>query len=271
MAKKIFFCEGFMKISIAQMQVYEGEVEKNFETALSMIEKAYANGSRLVLFPELFLSGFDYPNLKSISKKIPDYINKLLEKSGDIAICGTFLEYADDKIFNTFYCLHEKKVVFKYSKIKLFEVTKENDHFCPGDKLSDNTFDLFGVRFGVCICFELRFPEILRKAALKGAKVLLVSAIWPIERLDAWQKLTVARAIENQAFVATCNANDKSGKWVCAGHSSVYDPDGILLESAYNQTTLKTVSIDPEYAKNVREKFPSLIRAYDLNCMEAKT
>jgi predicted amidohydrolase len=260
-----------MNISIAQMQVCEGEVEKNFETARLFIEKAYVNGSRLVLFPELFLSGFDYPNLKSISKKMPWFINKLLEKSGDIAICGTFLEYERDKIFNTFYCLYEKKVVFKYSKIKLFEVTKENNYFYPGDKTQENTFDLFGVRFGVCICFELRFPEILRKAALSGAQVLLISAIWPIERLNAWQTLSLARSIENQAFVVTCNANDKSGKWLCAGHSSIYDPDGVCLQSAYNQTTLKTVSIEPEYAKNVREKFPSLIRAYDLNCVEAKT
>ncbi|HHS49291.1 MAG TPA: hypothetical protein ENM99_05545 [Desulfurella acetivorans] len=266
MAKKIFFCEGFMNISIAQTQVFEGDVEKNFETALGMIEKAHVNGSRLVLFPELFLSGFDYPNLKNLSKTMPGYINKLLERSDDVAICGTFLEYKDDKIFNTFYCLYGKNVVFKYSKVKLFEVTKENDYFCPGDKTQENTFDLFGVKFGVCICFELRFPEILRKAALKGAQVLLVSAIWPIERLNAWQKLTEARAIENQAFVATCDASDKSGKWMCAGHSSVYDPEGVLLESAYNQTALKTVSIEPEYAKNVREKFPSLIRAYDLNC-----
>lgn len=260
-----------MNISIAQMQVHEGQIEKNFETSLAMIEKALSDKSKVVLFPELFLSGFDYQNLKSISKIMPNYINKLLEKTDTIAICGTFLENIDDKIFNTFYCLYEKKVVFKYSKIKLFEVTKENDYFCPGDKRQENTFDLFGVKFGVCICFELRFPEILRKAALKGAQVMLLSAIWPIERLIAWQTLPVARAIENQAFVATCNANDKSGKWVCAGHSGIYDPDGLLLSSAYNQTTLKTVTINPEYVKNVREKFPSLIRAYDLNCMEAKT
>jgi predicted amidohydrolase len=97
-----------MNISIAQTQVFEGDVEKNFETALGMIEKAYVNGSRLVLFPELFLSGFDYPNLKNLSKTMPDYINKLLEISDDIAICGTFLEYKDDKIFNTFYCLLER-------------------------------------------------------------------------------------------------------------------------------------------------------------------
>ncbi|WP_158090573.1 nitrilase-related carbon-nitrogen hydrolase [Desulfurella amilsii] len=255
-----------MKISIAQMQVHEGDVEKNFETSLGMIEKACSADSRIVLFPELFLSGFDYPNLQNLSKKMPEYINKLLEKSADIAICGTFLENINDEIFNTFYCLYEKKVMLKYSKVKLFEVTKEDDYFCPGNKNQENTFDLFGIKFGVCICFELRFPEILRKAALKGAEVLLVSAIWPVERLNAWRKLSAARAIENQAFVATCNANDKSGKWICAGHSSVYDPNGTLLSSAYNQTTIKTISIDPEYAKNVREKFPSLIKAYDLNC-----
>lgn len=259
-----------MKISVAQMQVIEGNMEKNYETSLDMIQKAKLNGSNLVLFPELFLSGFDYTNLDKLSRLSPKYIDKLLEESKNIAICGTFLENIDNKIYNTFYCLYERKVLFKYSKIKLFEVTKEDYYFNAGNKNQPNTFDLFGIKFGVCICFELRFPEILRKAALNGAQVLLVSAIWPVERLHAWQSLSCARAIENQAFVVTCNANDRSGKWMCAGHSSVYDPNGLLLECALDCTTLKSVVFDPEYSRKIQKEFPSLIRAYDLNCMGEK-
>ncbi|MGC9256844.1 nitrilase-related carbon-nitrogen hydrolase [Desulfurella sp.] len=257
-----------MKISVAQIQVIEGNIEKNYEASLSMIERAKQDGSSLVLFPELFLSGFDYTNLDKLSRLSPKYIDKLLEESKNIAICGTFLENIDNKIYNTFYCIYERKVLFKYSKVKLFEVTKEDYYFNAGNKNQPNTFDLFGIKFGVCICFELRFPEILRKAALNGAQVLLVSAIWPVERLHAWQSLSCARAIENQAFVVTCNANEASGRWMCAGHSSVYDPNGKMLECAYNQTGVKTVSIEPSLSKKIQREFPSLINAYDLGCME---
>ncbi len=253
-----------MKISIAQMQVSQGNIEENFNNAQAMIDEAILSESRLILFPELFLTGFDYKNIVNLSKAMPDCIDKLLEKSDSIAICGTYLENVNGKIFNTFYCLHEKRIVFKYSKIKLFEVTNEHEFFYPGSIDQENTFDLFGVKFGVAICFELRFPEFFRKASLKGADILLLSAIWPRERLLAWQILSNARSIENQVFFVGCNASGKSGQWMCAGHSSIFDPLGNMLECAYKKTTLKTIEIEPSYAKKVQKEFPSLIKSYDL-------
>jgi len=253
-----------MKISLAQMQVNQGNIEENFNNALAMIDEARLNNSNIILFPELFLTGFDYQNIDNLSKIMPSYIDKLLEKSVSLAICGTYLENINNKIFNTFYCLYEKKVVFKYSKIKLFEVTNEHKFFYPGSIGQENTFDLFGIKFGVAICFELRFPEFFRKAALKGADILLLSAIWPKERIFAWQALSVARAIENQVFFVGCNAIGQSGQWMCGGYSSVFDPLGNKLECAYEDIALKTVEIEPSYAKKVQSEFPSLIKSYDL-------
>lgn len=248
-----------MNISIAQMRVVQGDVKQNLNLAIDMINQAKKDESALVLFPELFLTGFDYPRLRELSFAMNQALDVLLKQSQDIAICGSLLENVDNKIYNTFYCLFDEKKIFKYSKVKLFDFTKENDYFASADKNQINTFELFGVMFGVGICYELRFPEILRKAALKGADVLLLSAIWPIERLHAWQTLVCARAIENQTFFAVCNANEACGKWTCAGHSSVYDPNGKLLECAYNQTGVKTVSIEPSLSKEIQREFPSLI------------
>lgn len=253
-----------MKISLGQMQVVIGDYKTNLNLAIKMIQQSKKEESSLILFPEVFATGFDYENLKKISAKTPYIIDTLLKFSDNFAICGSLLNLEGQQIFNTFYCLYNGEIVFKYSKIKLFQVTNEDKYFSAGSRLQENTFELFGVKFGVAICYELRFPEFFRKAALKGNQIMLLSAIWPIQRLKHWQILSQARAIENQFYFACANAVKMSGKWVLGGNSTIYDPNGGIMTNAKDEICVKTIEINPQFVQKVRNEFPSLKSAYDL-------
>jgi omega-amidase len=118
--------------------------------------------------------------------------------------------------------------IHKYDKIHLFPPGGDTRFFRAG--IGNNVFTVSvgkkRVRAGVIICYDLRFPELVRMLAKGGMQVLFVPARWPLVRDDAWQTLLKARAIENQIFVVGCNALGKEG-----GFSYVFDPLGRLVMS----------------------------------------
>ncbi len=136
------------------------------------------------------------------------------------------------------------KLIHRYDKIHLFRPTDDRRYFHPG-RLNAGTFAIRTkkrvIRGGVIICYDLRFPELLRVMVQRGMDVLLVPARWPRARDSAWQTLLKARAIENQIFVLGCNATDTEG-----GYSYAFDPLGKLLASNRSQTNrhLITFTID---------------------------
>ena len=103
------------------------------------------------------------------------------------------------------------------------------------------------------ICYDLRFPEEFREAALKGARLFCVPANWPARRIDHWHALLRARAIENQAFVFGVNriGSDPNEEYVSS--SLAVAPDGRVLHEGAG-----VVEIDPEEAVRLRESFPVL-------------
>jgi predicted amidohydrolase len=111
-------------------------------------------------------------------------------------------------------------VIHRYDKIHLFHPTGDHHYFSRG-----STFGAFrgvrGLRTGVIVCYDLRFPEIIRAMALQGMRLLLVPARWPSVRDRIWRTLLRARAIENQIFVVGCNARGEEG-----GASYAFDPLG---------------------------------------------
>jgi predicted amidohydrolase len=96
----------------------------------------------------------------------------------------------------------------------------------PGTTLC--AFTLAGFRFGLIVCYEVRFPEVARALALAGAEVLVVPAAFPAARRDHWKILTQARAVENQAYVLAVNRVGTDGTVLLGGASRVVDPWGIV-------------------------------------------
>jgi omega-amidase len=129
---------------------------------------------------------------------------------------------------NTALVYHRGRLVHRYDKVHLFKPTGDHRFFSPGKGYGTFSVSLHRRRItmGVVICFDLRFPEIVRAMARSGMQILLVPARWPQVRDEAWQTLLKARAMENQIFVLGCNAKGNEG-----GYSYAFDPTGRMIFS----------------------------------------
>jgi omega-amidase len=106
------------------------------------------------------------------------------------------------------------------------------------------------------ICYDLRFPELFRRYALAGARLILVPAEWPHPRRAHWQTLLRARAIENQCFVAACNRVGITGNSTFFGASAVIDPWGEALVEGGETELILTATIDLSLVDTVRKRIP---------------
>jgi omega-amidase len=143
------------------------------------------------------------------------------------------------------------QLLAEYSKVHLFRPMEEDRYLVPGQKAP--VFDLPWGRSALAICYDLRFPELFRKYALAGARMVFLTAEWPYPRVMHWQTLLRARAIENQCFMVACNRVGESGDWSFFGHSAIYGPSGELIVGAAQEEMLLTAVIDLDAIQKVRQ------------------
>ena len=155
-------------------------------------------------------------------------------------------------------------VVARYRKIHLFDVTvedgpvdRESDRVSPGDRAV--VADVDGVRIGLSICYDLRFPELYRALALAGAEVLTVPANFT-ERTgrDHWEVLLRARAIENGAYVLAPSQVGGPPGQPAFGRSMVVDPWGTIVAQAPDRVGLVTAELDLGRVRSIRRQIPAL-------------
>lgn len=232
-----------MQITMAQFKSKLGEVEKNFELAENFIRSA--KNSDVVILPELWTTGYFPTPLEKFADKnaerTADFITKLSRELQINIIAGSVIAEVDGKFYNR--CLVSNRVgeiVATYDKAHLFTFAGEEKIFTAGDKIV--TVEIDGVKCGVAICYDLRFPEFIRKIALQGAEILFIPAAWSLKRLTPRQILTKARAIENQIFVVFVNS---------AGISEIINPLG---ETIFESDTAEK-NFDIEIDLESRKKF----------------
>ena len=225
-----------MKISIAQFKSKLGAVEENFSTAARLIEAA--QNSDVILLPELWTTGY-YPTpvenfADKDGRRTAEFICAAAEKFNVNIIGGSAIVESDGKIFNRCIVANRRgEILTTYDKTHLFSFAKEGEVFCAGDKIS--TVELDGVRCGVAICYDLRFPEFIRKIALAGAEIIFIPAAWSLKRLTPRQILTKARAIENQVFIVFANSS---------GKSEIINPLGEVLAESERGEEILTAEIN---------------------------
>jgi predicted amidohydrolase len=158
--------------------------------------------------------------------------NASKEFSNTIIAGSIFLKAGTSRPTNTSLVFSRGKRIHRYDKIHLFKPTGDPKFFIRGSRAG--TFILQAqeksLSAGVVICYDLRFPELMRMMALEEMNILFVPARWPAVRDEAWQTLLKARAMENQAFVIGCNSPDEEG-----GASYAFDPMGRMIFTNGNQ------------------------------------
>src|ERR687888_523694 len=160
------------------------------------------------------------------------------------------------------------EVEARYRKIHMFDVDvggvayRESEHEEPGAEIvtADLGGGLEGVTLGMTVCYDLRFPELYRILAVRGAGVITVPSAFTLDTgKDHWEVLLRARAIENQAFVVAPNQIGKAPPhYRSYGRSMILDPWGVILAQAPDEECFVGAELDLELQERVRTALPSL-------------
>jgi predicted amidohydrolase len=245
------------------MNIISGNPEKNREKALSMIKQAMSKKSKpdAILLPEMWTTAYQLGDIANICDHDGMPTNSLIAaqaKEGRVNIvAGSYASMKDRKVFNTAYVFNRHgDNIAKYQKIHLFKLMEEDKYIESGSQHC--VFKLDGIKCGIIICYDLRFPELTRKLALEGIKILFVPAQWPAARLDHWTTLLKARAIENQIFIAAVNRAGESPEDEFAGGSMIISPWGEIIAQADYKEQIITAELDFSLIEQARSKIDIL-------------
>jgi len=247
------------KIALAQINIDYDNFEKNISKSFILIQDAINNHCDVIVFPELWSSGFRLEHCTQFADQNEMLIKNLQNYSVDydIEIIGSYISKVGNNFYNQFIDLQSNNDPFLYKKINLFPALDEPKYFTPGTQTM--VFDSCLGRCGASICFDLRFNWIYEEEAKKGAGIFIIPAHWPLERIHHWDILLQSRAIENLSFMIGVNSVGQSGKHDFGGHSSVISPDGEVIFQANGSTEgLFLVEIDPSQVEKVRKKYTFL-------------
>ena len=247
-------------IHLVQWNVLAGQLEKNLERASGLIETINPDEGDLVLLPEMFSSGFAYPDLENLASRSSQIVEWMasVAASRSTSIAGSLPAWGDDGVSNTLIMIDpEGNRIGSYVKIHLFPLTGEVSAFHAGE--STSVFDWNETGVGLMICFDLRFPELARKICMEGAGIILVSAQWPQARIDHFVDLIKVRAMENQLFVAAVNScGDDGSGLILGGKSLVTGPMGEVIGQMDDGEGVLSVPVDLGEVEKVRREFPVL-------------
>ncbi len=260
-------------LSVALVQMNSGDsVERNVADALAGIDRAAATGARLVVLPEVWTYLGADEGIDGAAESIPGPLTERLagraRQHGIYLHIGSIYERVEGqpRLFNTSVVYDPRgQEVARYRKIHLFDIDlaggasyRESVTIAPGDEIV--TFDLDGFTIGLAICYDLRFPELFRILALRGAEVIILPAAFTLTTgKDHWEPLLRARAIENSLYLIAPNqvGQHPPGLW-CYGRSMVIDPWGLVTAQATDQPTVLTSQLDLDRVRQVRQQVPSL-------------
>lgn len=244
-----------MKITILQRDIEWANPSVNINRADEAIDRN--PGSDIYVLPEMFSTGF-CTNPEGIAESDNSETLQWLKRKAaaiDAAIAGSVAVTKDGKFYNRFYFVKPDGSVTHYDKKHLFTYGGEHKRFTAGNERV--VVEFRGVRILLEICYDLRFPVWARNRG--DYDMILYVASWPTPRVSAWSALLVARAIENQCYVAGVNrvGNDPACQY-CGG-SVVIDPYGKTIAACTDNIECEsTATIDIEALQAFRAKFPVL-------------
>lgn len=258
-----------MKVGSIQMKVSSSK-EENLRKAEKLCRDFQGRGTDLLILPEMFNCPYEVDHFSEFAEPIPgpstERLARVARDMGIYLIGGSIPERSDDQIFNTSPVFDpEGNLIGKHRKIHLFDVNipdgitfRESDSLAAGD--CPTVIDTELGTLGLAICYDLRFPELIRTMTLANAKIIVFPAAFNTTTGPAhWKTLLRARAIDNQVFVfAVSPARNPESSYRAYGHSMSINPWGkILKEGGHSETTF-SVEIDLQQVREIRRELPVL-------------
>ncbi|MCU0588000.1 MAG: carbon-nitrogen family hydrolase [Syntrophobacteraceae bacterium] len=241
---------------------WQGEVtarspEEHISRLEQVLGRLSGEGCRLLVLPEMWFCGFSRSDLRTLALKSPSILARWQDwcQRSSMVIVGSMPEIAGGHLFNASYVVDGNgELAGRYCKTHLFSPHGEQRVFTPGQEAL--VCDTQLGRLGILICYDLRFPELSRRLALKGARVLCVSALWPLARIRHWDLLLRARALENQVFVVGCNGCGADGSLLYGGGSVIAAPTGERLARGSENEEIIRATVDFETMESFRLALP---------------
>lgn len=249
-----------MKVACLQMDMLLGKPEENFSHAAELVKRAMKDKPDVLVLPETWNTGF-FPreNLQALcdrdGSRVRQVFGALAERYQVNIVAGSVSNVRGSKVYNTAMVFDRTGAfIASYDKTHLFTPMGEDNYYTPGDRLC--TFVLDGVKCGLIICYDVRFPELTRSLTVPGLDMLFVVSQWPKVRTFHLRSLTTARAIENQMFLVCCNSCGTAGQTVYGGNSAIIDPWGETVALAGETEEILTADCDLQILTNIRGSIP---------------
>lgn len=247
-----------INFSSIQINCKLGRITENVKNAEKFLLNLPEFEKHIVLLPELWTSGFT-ENLSyahNANLDIIEYLKKIA-KLKNLVIAGSFIIEEDNNFFNQLVVINSNGIeLAKYNKNHLFPQMNEKKYYSPGKTLT--TINIWGVKIGLAICYDLRFPELIRNYAALGNEICLLPAQWPTKRIEHFNVLLKARSIENQMIILATNTCGKTENTDFGGNSSLIDQSGKNVFKLHNKEQTDTRSINLESLFELRLNFPVL-------------
>lgn len=254
-------------LGFVQFEVVSGDPSANLARLTETLQQLQPPPLSLILLPELWGTGFAYGRLDQLLPRVGRLLKELqtLAARFDILLAGSLPEAAPGStlFFNTLWFVGAEGVIGHARKTHLFP--GEEIAFVASTEVPTPVNSTMGC-FGAMICYDLRFPDVARHQTMQGADCLICAAQWPAARLSHLRDLAVARAIENQTYLAVCNAVGINGEVPLGGGSLIVAPDGKILSAAGKGPQAEVVKVDWRSVQEAR----SVFRSFSVNPAPAR-
>ena len=249
-----------MRIYCVQLDIIWEDKPANHDKVRRTLADAKPTPGSMILLPEMFSTGFSM-NVATVtdhdSRLDQTFLAQIAREHRSFIVGGFVTTSSDGKGLNQSALFDpEGRELTRYTKLHTFTPGKETAHYRPGQDIKICEAG----QFKTCpfICYDLRFPEIFRSAARKGAQLFVVIANWPSMREDHWVTLLRSRAIENQAYVVAANRCGNDPWLPYPGRSLIVDPHGVVLADAGSSETVIFADLDVSAVESWRRDFPIL-------------
>lgn len=242
------------------MKIRWGDKSANLQNLEESVDAIYP-GTDLLVLPEMFSTGFMTSDKESIRKLAERNTGETIERLQRIAsekgigIAGSFIADTGGSLFNRAFFIESSGECFFADKRHLFSMAEEHKVFSGGDSRLKVRFR--GWNISMVVCYDIRFPVWCRNVD-NEYDLLIAVANWPTPRVDAWNQLLKARAIENLSYVCgvNCKGTDLNG-YEYDGSSPVFDFKGKEISVAKEGSPFVYASLSYESLEKFRKKFPA--------------
>ena len=259
-----------LKLAVCQMRTELDQAE-TMAKAERMVREAAENGADIVVLPEMFNCPYSKEYFKVYASKgheaAVEAMSGWAKDCGIILVGGSVPELDEGKIYNTSFVFDkEGRQIARHRKVHLFDVDlpnmrfMESNTFTQGEEIT--VFDTEYGKMGLAICFDIRFPELFRAMAVRGAEIIFLPAQFNMTTGPAhWETTIRSRAVDNELFVVAAAAARYDGfNYECWGHSTVADPYGAVIATCDEKEQILYAEADLNRVDEVRAQLPTFLR-----------